>query len=140
MINLILYGAIAFCGLKIFKSGTTPSVANTRTGAPIGGSSGTVGVTVNTTGASGPSSGSKQVAGNANQPWYTGAVVAGAGVAAASLAKGLGSLMTQSSTPNDGPEVDDSDLEESQSEMATSSYSSNSDDEEAGDNSDEEYS
>lgn len=126
MINLILYGALAFVGVKIVsaqKSGnTTSQVRNTRSQVPISGHASSI--PIKSTGAAGgvtgPGSGLSNPAGNANQPWYTGAAVAAAGVAAADIAKGIGSLFETAASPQVEPDVSSDELDQAQSEMATS--------------------
>lgn len=138
MINLILYGALGFIGLKLAgKVGaTTGSTSNARSRSSIqGASGGTAPVTVNVSPTQGPGSSSHGGAGNANQPWYNGALVAGAGLGAAAIGKGLTSLFAKSTEPDSGPTVDETDISSAEDEMGASSVSASADNEVAGDES-----
>lgn len=151
MINLILYGILGLCVVQTLKKpDSTGKVQAQRSGTSIQGHSGTVAVNLTAPGYQGPSSGAGQQAGNANQPWYNGALVSGAGVAGTSLAKGLAGLFspgqsdaTASSDVNNADttnEVDDADLEQSEADMAQTSYSATEDNEDPSfDYSDSEY-
>lgn len=135
MINLILYGVLGFIALKVVgKTGTVGSTSNARSRSSIQGASGsTAPVTVNVSPTQGPGSSSHGGAGNANQPWYNGALVAGAGLGAVAIGKGLTSLFTKSTTPDSGPDVSEDDIGAAEDEMGASSVSASADDESAGD-------
>jgi hypothetical protein len=116
---------------KMTNAGNTTS---THTTSGARNAAGTTAVNLSVQSGTTQGAGSAKGNGNANQPWYVGAAVAGAGLGAAQIAKGLASLSSQSSptgTP-DEPTVDDSDLESAQSDMAASSASATADDEDAG--------
>lgn len=146
MINLILYGILGFITYKtLAKPGATNPVSNVRSQQPIQpGYAGTIQINTPSTSSQGPTSGANKIAGNANQPWYTGPLVTGAGMATQQMVKGLSGLFSPSaSSPpplesaDNGPEVDEGDLEQVQEDMAQSSGSATDNNEVAG--ADESY-
>ncbi len=138
MLPLILAGGAAFIAYKaLSKPGVTGQTELARSRAPISGFAGTVEMVPGRAGGvQGAASGAHQIAGNANQPWYNGALVTGAGIGATALIKALGSAFDDTDGDN-GPDVDDTDLEDSSDEMALSNEGSTFEDEEPWD--DESY-
>jgi len=137
----ILIFALGMVALMYFKKpSSTALTSSSRTVKGIGGSSGSLPTSPAAKVANqGAASGTTKQAGNANQPWYNGAVVAGAGVGATAIAKGLSSaatsLFSSSGEPEQlqGDDFDDSDLEACEEEMGNSSASSTDDNEDFSD-------
>jgi len=132
MIQLLLLAGLGLVGVKLVAgknaTGTTSNAARRQTTSTKG-----------TTGAhQGPGSGTGTgQGGNANQPWYNGAIVAGAGMGATAIAKGLLSL-TATSTPSavNEPDVDEVDLDQMDADVASSANSATTDSDDPGDSSD----
>lgn len=136
MLLYLLLGGIGYIALKKSQNAANTSGTHTTSGARNVAGTSSIPVPVAPPGRQGPSSflpKSNNV--NANQPWYTGAAIAGGGLALAQVAKGLASLKTQSDptgTP-DAPDIEDSDLEGASQEMSASSYAATDESESPGD-------
>jgi len=145
MINLILYGALAFVGYKVVQKKAVEVKPKSGTVQAQPGLSGTVQTVEKQAvtyvsgllGITGPQSGKGTPQGNANQPWYTGAVSAAGPQALSAGAKALAGAFTTSSNntpsgaPDDGtdqsadmPEVNSATIAEAYDEAATDSASS----------------
>lgn len=138
MINLVLYAALAFIGVKMFgqakaATGGTTSTGGVRTASAMPGTSSVnVRVASNNPG-QGAGSGSKNTLNtNANQPWYTGPLIAGAGLGAAQIAKGLASLSFASTDTSDEPDISEEDLAAIGPQMESSTSTSTADNEDPG--------